>query len=185
MRRRKVSPVLAPWKYEELMEFLLPPSNADFQIDNENDDASISEEDDIKTVDNENSQPRIASVQVQVKRDTSNFLDCIEERGKRRAEQERRRVELRNHAIDRNRHANNEGLRDLFSSLYHKTTQLPRQLQLRVQREVFEAVTKAEEEALAYEFPGPSSVEERRVALETEVAEIIVKEEKDDTILIS
>ncbi|KAL4720611.1 hypothetical protein ACJJTC_011809 [Scirpophaga incertulas] len=69
-----------------------------------------------------------------------------------RDDREKQRRETRSTIYDCNRAVSetghNDGLTNLFASLCQKTRQLPKYLQLVVQREIFEAVIRAEEEAL-------------------------------------
>ncbi|KAL0879204.1 hypothetical protein ABMA27_002987 [Loxostege sticticalis] len=162
MRRRKTAQTLAPWKYEELMDFLLPQSNnADYNFSNDQDESvyvTVSEEEDTKpNIDTESADSaKSPPCYVEVHKRES-FLDNLEEREKRRAEHNRQRTEMRKQLIDGNRSNPDDAMTYLFSSLCQKTKMLPKHLQLRVQREIFESVTKAEEEALKYEEGSSSS----------------------------
>lgn len=185
MRRRRISQALAPWKYEELMDFLRHQnSTAEYQI--ENDEVSVSEEEEKLEIDSNES--RHDPVYVSVHKD--NYIEDSEEREKRRAENDRRRRGLRNYSIDSIRSSRDNGLKELFSGLCQKTLQLPRHLQLRIQREVFEAVTRAEEEALSLGYS--SGYDERSAVIETidssQPKTIRIKNEKgktEDMILIA
>lgn len=71
----------------------------------------------------------------------------------REKNREQRRLE-RDQEIIRNIESSRprDALTDLFVSLCQKTCDHPKYLQLRVQREIFETITRAEEEALSYDL---------------------------------
>ncbi|XP_028163368.1 uncharacterized protein LOC114354943 [Ostrinia furnacalis] len=156
MRRRKIAQqTLAPWKYEDLMDFLLPQPN---NIDNNGSNFTIEEEDneeypniECEVSEDEDIKPNIVDVTIEPTNNPpimevnkrESFLDNLEEREKRRAEQNRQRSDLRKQLIDGNRNTEDDALTHLFTSLCQKTRTLPKHLQLRVQREIFESVTKA------------------------------------------
>ncbi|KPJ01892.1 hypothetical protein RR46_05101 [Papilio xuthus] len=137
MRRRKTAlqpQNFGPWKYEKLMEFVLPQKRetyANFCNETYTENALVS----LSTEDNEcNSE--------------SSTLDV--EREYKRQIKEKEREEMRRQIFDENR-MRRDPLSDLFSSMCEKTRDLPKYLQLRVQREIFDSVSRAEEEALSFE----------------------------------
>lgn len=73
----------------------------------------------------------------------------IQRREKNREQRRAERDEIRKHITDANRPQ--DALSHLFESFCQKTRDLPKYLQLRVQREIFETITRAEEEALSYD----------------------------------
>lgn len=137
MRRRKAATgvqaqSIGPWKYEKLMEFVLPQNRetyTNFCTEHYTDSNLTGLPDDS---------------------DNSESPTMAAEREMRRQIKERERKELRRQVYDENR-VTRDALSDLFSSMCQKTRDLPKHLQLRVQREIFESVTRAEEEALLYE----------------------------------
>ncbi|XP_026317841.1 uncharacterized protein LOC113228699 [Hyposmocoma kahamanoa] len=75
---------------------------------------------------------------------TESITDIFQERELRQIHKD----ELRRQVIDMH-HCPQDALSKLFDSLCQKTRELPKYLQLRVEREIFEAVSRAEEEALS------------------------------------
>ncbi|XP_075973142.1 uncharacterized protein LOC142974597 isoform X2 [Anticarsia gemmatalis] len=137
---------LGKWKYEDEMKFLVP-QNTDFT-----DYESVGE--DSNTV--FEMETKHDSVQVLVDPLSITKKDLIEdndERERMRAEKEQHRDEMRQQAFDMNR---DDPLSKLFDSLCEKTRELPKYLQLRVQREVFESVSNAEEEAMQLDMVNSS-----------------------------
>ncbi|CAH2062904.1 unnamed protein product, partial [Iphiclides podalirius] len=124
MRRRKAATAIqaqsiGPWKYEKLMEFVLPQNRetyANFCAESYTDAtlATLSTEDGDGNID-------IPALEV--------------EREMRRHLKEKEREELRRQMYDETR-TMRDALTDLFSSLCQKTRDLPRHLQLKVQREI-------------------------------------------------
>jgi hypothetical protein len=169
MRRRNFDKNMAPWKYEYLMEFLIPPAINDFEANNSIEpeeskgyEINIIQVDDSKTAsDDEKHYLSVEEPQLQMD-DTYNDPDPLQSelRDRRRTEVDRGRIEHRHNIYDNNRTGAffemKDALTDLFSSLCQKTRQLPRHLQLRVQKEIFESVNRAEEEALADEYSSSS-----------------------------
>ncbi|KAM3957729.1 uncharacterized protein ACR2FA_008242 [Aphomia sociella] len=149
LRRRKISAgqgarFFSPWKYEQLMDFLLPhtenkDSPTNFPIDPDGSG-------DIST---ECLLPPPSRTEPLSK---NRAIDdtVTEEREKIREERQKERDKWRRQIIETNR-IRRDALSDLFSSLCQKTRDLPKYLQLRVQREIFESVARAEEEALTLE----------------------------------
>ncbi|CAK1578512.1 unnamed protein product [Parnassius mnemosyne] len=144
MRRRKTATAsqaqaIGPWKYEKLMEFLLPQNRESY--------ANFC---------NESYSDSHLGLSMD-ENDTNGGPSTIEvEREMRRQLKEKEREEMRRHFYDENR-VMRDALSDLFSSMCQKTRELPKYLQLRVQREIFESVTRAEEEALSYETTSANS----------------------------
>lgn len=77
------------------------------------------------------------------------ITEILRIREKNREQRRIERNEERMRQIDSNRPR--DALTDLFTSLCQKTRDLPKNLQLRVQREIFETINRAEEEALSYD----------------------------------
>lgn len=75
---------------------------------------------------------------------TESITEIFQERDLRQI----RKDELRRQVIDMHQFPQ-DALSKLFDSLCQKTRELPKYLQLRVEREIFEAVSRAEEEALS------------------------------------
>ncbi|XP_068628001.1 uncharacterized protein [Battus philenor] len=139
MRRRKTATAIqaqtiGPWKYEKLMEFVLPQNRETY--------ASFCSENYI-----DNSLAGLTTEECESNGENST-LDV--EREIKRQIKDKEREELRRQIYDENR-LRRDALSDLFSSMCQKTRALPKYLQLRVQREIFDAVTRAEEEALSFE----------------------------------
>ncbi|XP_026754780.1 uncharacterized protein LOC113514887 [Galleria mellonella] len=127
------------WKFEREMEFLIPPEKRD------NNSSNMSSADSGVSSNVKIDSPIPLPFRVELINKNSTVDDVIHER---RDNKQTEREQMRRQAVDANRFPN-DGLSDLFSSLCQKTRELPKYLQLRVQREVFESVTRAEEEALS------------------------------------
>lgn len=173
MRRRKTSTGqnLRPWKYEIEMEFLLPTAKRflndtqDISYDTLNSTDSTA----INTIKESPPESPLSESSLYPPEDNANH--CVlhptsstesENSNQKRLvtesvteilhEKEQRQIhrdELRRHAFDMHHALPQDALSKLFDSLCQKTQELPKYLQLRVQREIFEAVTRAEEEALS------------------------------------
>lgn len=76
------------------------------------------------------------------------MTEILQRREKNREQRRTERDEIRKHITDANRPQ--DALSHLFESLCQKTRDLPKYLQLRDQRQFFETITRAEEEALYY-----------------------------------
>ncbi|XP_059050751.1 uncharacterized protein LOC131845678 [Achroia grisella] len=164
LRRRKITierglPVHGRWKYEHLMEFLLPlPERKEKQHSNKNFTPEFEINLDtepivtcnrvipaLPTLENLNTEKLLTRF------NTENIENTIQiERVKRRELRRKERQQTRQEAVEANRF-DNDAITELFSSLCRKTKELPKYLQLRVQREIFESVSRAEEEALTFE----------------------------------
>lgn len=137
---------LRPWKYEEHLKFILTQTEnhreAQF-ISNDSNDTEESVNDNAT----ENKMIEIPEPEMLSLPETLiNTDQYTSGRNKIREERERRRGGMRQQSFDRNR---SDALATLFDSLYQKTRELPKYLQLRVQREIFASVSQAEEEALS------------------------------------
>lgn len=170
LRRRKFSTAdssihTKPWKYEKAMEFLLPlmktesipgPKETPNFIEVENAPFDSPEDDDQYATE-DLVVPRNMKTNKNVSETVSN--DIVEDRERRRKMARSQRHEKRKRVSGRGIHQ--DALGTLFLSLYEKTRALPRRLQLQVQREVFDSVTRAEEEALSndpnFHYPSSSS----------------------------
>ncbi|XP_045764305.1 uncharacterized protein LOC123866664 [Maniola jurtina] len=134
LRRRKTATVqiLRPWKYEAQMEFVLQQSEYTETVsslptlqDSHHDTQNSS---DIESTPSPPGSPH----------PSSSYID----------HENRKQKILEMSSFDMNR-VPQDALSNLFASLYQKTRELPKYLQLRVQREIFESVTRAEEEAMS------------------------------------
>ncbi|XP_049874657.1 uncharacterized protein LOC126372800 isoform X2 [Pectinophora gossypiella] len=154
IRRRKYATGSAaanmkPWKYEAEMAFLLP--HIEFQniltapVSAE-EAQHFHEQSTTETSDNVDTESPPLSLEVSLATtDTENRKRRKLDETATQISQERR--EQWQHQRDEFRRPQ-DALATLFESLYQKTRELPKYLQLRVQREIFESVTRAEEEAL-------------------------------------
>uniref|UniRef100_A0A1E1WMI9 MADF domain-containing protein n=1 Tax=Pectinophora gossypiella TaxID=13191 RepID=A0A1E1WMI9_PECGO len=149
-RRRKYArgPVmLKPWKYEAEMAFLLSP----YESQNTPNTSMYTEEVENKydhiftTTDNIDTEPSSPLLEQHKTTDAENMKRKRLDETVTEVSQERR--EQRQFQRDEYRRSQ-DALATLFESLYQKTRELPKYLQLRVQREIFESVTRAEEEVL-------------------------------------
>ncbi|XP_011568687.3 uncharacterized protein LOC105398311 [Plutella xylostella] len=153
-RRRLDSHIVKPWKYEKIMEFILPNYNRPSQSLEPHNDSNVG---DTKTID----LPVMVKTEVSDDQEFIGMEEVLEPQA-RLQERVRRRRKL---AIPmkvrqrRNVLSQSDGLTELFNSLCQKTRRLPKILQLQVQRDVFAAVSKAEEAALSLEVPGMHSAE--------------------------
>lgn len=173
-RRGQAAHNLNPWKYEVLMEFILPqmstietrePANSTASQDgcNGHNDTSDANTNDVEPqtvqVSPESAIPATSSSEPDRKQKTPNLVLANakhqDNRERRREHWQTERGHHRRHMMDSNRDnmasLSSDALSNLFTSLCQKTKLLPRFLQLRVQREVFESVTRAEEEAMSLE----------------------------------
>lgn len=172
-RRGQATHNLNPWKYEVLMEFILPqmapietrePANSTASQDgcngHDTTDANTSNDVEPPIVSPESATPA-TSLEPDKKQKAPilipvNAKTYQEIREKRREHWQIERGHHRRNLLDSNRDNNmvslsSDALTNLFTSLCQKTKLLPKFLQLRVQREVFESVTRAEEEAMSLE----------------------------------
>lgn len=168
MRRRKTSTGqatqnLKPWKYETLMEFLLSQtenSETSFNYSIYLEETSyntqkISDQNTNNYVIESHPPPSespLSTLSTIKSEKNSNQLDIseiVQRREKNREQRRTEREELRRDIIDSNRPQ--DALSALFASLCQKTRDLPKYLQLRVEREIFETINRAEEEALSYD----------------------------------
>ncbi|RVE51989.1 hypothetical protein evm_003267 [Chilo suppressalis] len=180
MRRRKTCTIQAaqnfkPWRYETEMEFLLPQVESRASYLNVSNDSQIGTPTSLsasETSTNNNDMRSPASPtetlgtlliprSTESDRRNQNKLDTedsitISQRERRREQKQSERDQWRRNILDTER-CQRDALSNLFTSLYQKTRELPTYLQLRVQREMFEAVTRAEEEALSLDFSPASS----------------------------
>ncbi|KAJ2944068.1 hypothetical protein O0L34_g8407 [Tuta absoluta] len=148
LRRRRIKPtVTKPWKYEEQMRFILGEQNEmstesviEFH-DSYNDEETFVNE--INMVYDDNTESPYSSPshieadsKVNIHKQVQNHVQ---------------QDELRDVDASIASQQQQDALATLFDSLCQKTRVLPKHLQLRVQREVFEAVLRAEEEALSFD----------------------------------
>lgn len=165
LRRRKPeagpsAQYLKPWKYEEDMRFILSQSeNKDVPLySNDSNDTQESNNDNLAEANNMTIKILPTDMPDSVYHEDPLYSDLdnrkrkgdmsdIYELEKLREERERHREELLRQVAVMNR--NEDALSKLFESLCYKTRDLPKYLQLRVQREIFDSVSRAEEEALA------------------------------------
>ncbi|KAI5638606.1 alcohol dehydrogenase transcription factor myb/SANT-like domain-containing protein [Phthorimaea operculella] len=151
LRRRRIKPTVSkPWKYEEQMKFILG-DHSDMSagtIDIEFRDTYNEEETFVQevnmvyddTVESPYSSP--SHIEADSKADIQNHVQRVQQ-------DELRDVDQRDVDASMTSQQQQDALSTLFDSLCQKTRVLPKYLQLRVQREVFEAVLRAEEEALS------------------------------------
>lgn len=154
---------MKPWKYENLMEFLLPHREnnetfSNFSNPTQGHDTENTSDTIITDIDIVGSPPPPAEYSlsttstIQSGKKNSKQLEIteiIQRREKNREQRRAERDEIRKHITDANRPQ--DALSHLFESFCQKTRDLPKYLQLRVQREIFETITRAEEEALSYD----------------------------------
>lgn len=175
MRRRKTSTAQnwRPWKYEVEMGFLLQQNAKRGKFLNDTQDSTFDTLNTTETPTNysiKESPPQSPPLSEYSLTTEENMNHCVlhptsstesENSNQKRLmtesitdifqERELRQIhkdELRRQVIDMNR-IPQDALSKLFDSLCQKTRELPKFLQLRVEREIFEAVTRAEEEALS------------------------------------
>lgn len=148
LRRRRMqgTQIARPWKYEHLMEFIAPAGTSRDEDAPSAQHSDAVEEPEILIVCPAADDEDKATAEFRHK---GNTLKLFEERAKRRR-REVERVIVRKKDGKRARALPSDALTELFSSMCKKTRQLPIHLQLRVQREVFDSVARAEEEALSY-----------------------------------
>lgn len=159
--------IIRPWKYELLMEFIIP-GNRDTSADHEDSilpqqtqESDAPEEPEILIDSPAENVEEILPTEPQYRKHKDVTLKHFEDRAKRRRREMARVITRKK--IDPNRSSRfggtsggipnpraSDALTELFSSMCKKTKQLPKMLQLRVQREVFDSVARAEEEALSY-----------------------------------
>ncbi|KAM3958485.1 uncharacterized protein ACR2FA_007507 [Aphomia sociella] len=143
LRRRESSSgqqsrLFSPWKYEQLMDFLLPQYENRHNITNFSLDPVLGNDGNMEVLSH------------QTFMESNMRHDDVDGREKRREQRQTERDESRKQVVETNRFSN-DGLTDLFASLCQKTRELPTSIKLRVQREVFELVSRAEEEAFSLE----------------------------------
>ncbi|GBP74983.1 hypothetical protein EVAR_56274_1 [Eumeta japonica] len=156
LRRRKVKVgssdgCMRPWKYEKQMSFLLPlmglrshslteeMTSVNFPEASVNFPEVSELESEVSEASQIDEQADAATDQREAYANSKAFFKMIRERESRQA------------AVDSSRMQHRDPLDDLFSSLCAKTKALPKYLQLRVQREIFTSVSRAEEEAMLNE----------------------------------
>ncbi|CAG9782402.1 unnamed protein product [Diatraea saccharalis] len=181
MRRRAEDKNLRPWKYEDIMEFLITRTvdnkNTDNSIINTTDniikeDADVESNAQLSPLNTESNKldnnPMItvkltSPVSLNVNKSVDTAINPI-----RKVNNKRHRLHNSYYEVDSNLNErwnkvekkvikqcpstvkrDNDGMGELFKCLCEKTRNLPKYLQLRVQREIFESITKAEEEALS------------------------------------
>ncbi|KAM3965943.1 uncharacterized protein ACR2FA_012794 [Aphomia sociella] len=159
------------WKYELQMEFLVPTMTMRSQQTNtrsldkddnqkSHDDISIEEEiiieNDIKSEDIKIEYVQNGEEQIE---DCDKPIQEQKRREKRSADNDVMRKQIIESSSS-NTSCENSALEKFFSSMFYTTSGLPDELQLRVQRQVFNAVMEAKEEHLMgqaiYTSPGPS-----------------------------
>ncbi|XP_026763814.2 uncharacterized protein LOC113522332 [Galleria mellonella] len=136
--------MFSPWKYEQLMDFLLP------QLGMKETTTNFSED---PILDNDGQfEISLPCPTVTDSCKCRGIENMMEEREKRREQRQIERDGFRKQIVEANRFPI-DAVSELFSSLCRKTRELPISLQLRVQREVFESVSRAEEDALSLRQP--------------------------------
>ncbi|XP_050498515.1 uncharacterized protein LOC126879500 [Diabrotica virgifera virgifera] len=140
---------IKPWKYEKLMEFLLPhissrvtsTNTMSSGITTTDEDSQLHEEIRIETIDD---QPAITSTYLP-KRKNDQLLDYLHEqeskREKRSFERDLCRRELLKQLVVKPKTATEK----FFDSMCDMTTDLPEHVQIKIQREIFQAVMEARE----------------------------------------
>lgn len=170
MRRRKSSTAQnwKPWKYETEMGFLLPSAKRflndtqDISYDTLNTSDTII---DNTIKESPPESPPLSEISYPIENSVNHFVlhptsstesenqkrhECDSEISSYHEKEQRQihREESRRRVFDSN-HVPQDALSKLFDSLCQKTRDLPKYLQLRVERQIFEAVSRAEEEALS------------------------------------
>ncbi|XP_061716888.1 uncharacterized protein LOC133524755 [Cydia pomonella] len=80
----------------------------------------------------------------------TSVTELLENRDRRREQRQTERDDFRRKLFDMNR-ASQDALSNMLSSFCEKTRQLPKYLQVRVERQIFDIVSRAEEEALTFD----------------------------------
>lgn len=132
---------LKPWKYEEKMKFVLTKTELKESTFSRNDSNDTHDSDDISIDNNVTTEVALQETAL-----PSPYRDPLFKDQEQPERKFREKHEGRKHAFDVNR---SDGLSKLFDGFCQKTRELPRYLQLRVQREIFDTICRAEEEALS------------------------------------
>ncbi|CAB3251855.1 unnamed protein product [Arctia plantaginis] len=146
LRRRKPSSGISaqnlkPWKYEEKMKFVLTKTEVKESAIFWNDSNDTHNSGDNLIENNVTAEVTLPEPVLPMR-----YPDPLYTDQEIREEKYRERHERRMHTFDMNR---SDGLSKLFDSFCQKTRELPKYLQLRVQREIFDTICRAEEEALS------------------------------------
>ncbi|RVE52304.1 hypothetical protein evm_003094 [Chilo suppressalis] len=210
MRRRSEHNNLGEWKYEKPMEFLLTrniENNSALNSDNvvetglkdkfniEVIKAGVTDER-IQTL-NDNpvgSSLGLTSVNLDPKKNHKNHTDMVRKNNDNR----KRSLDVTSCGTDErvtenqlvispptNSERKNDGLAELFTCLREKTRNLPKYLQLRVQREIFESITRAEEEALTLLTSETSTDTRKRIEVKSTTKKKFVESSPQDQIYLA